>query len=222
MDLLILFMALVFLGMIGAGIFFFLKETPPRPGPAFKIPPAVPPSQDPLELPPKKTARYDEKIKQLEEELQAAQEEIRKGQEREAGLLKEKNNVAFDSSGYERLKKEQAALREEMTAKEETLEEVISARRRENAELIQLRQEFDILRKKNAETEDAFRKAQTIIENMDKDNKSCKALLEQQKKILEEHNVNKTEGQWVSREEFEKLQALLKEKDSLLQKFKTP
>ena len=201
-------------------VFFFSKENASGKVPGTKTGTKSPSQIDLQEILTRKTARYEERIKQLEDDLNTARQETEKSQEREQNLLKEKNNIAFDTSSLERMKKEQTELKEELTSKEETLEEVISARRRENSELVQLRQEHDLLKKKLAETDDAWRKSQTIAENLDKDNKALKDTLQQQKKVIEEHNVNKTEGEWVSRDEFERLQAALREKESQIQKFK--
>lgn len=220
MDLVLLILGLGFLAVLAGGFFFFLKEKPSGT-PASKTEKRTAGSAADLqEILARKTARYEEKIQQMDEELRAVRKEIEKSQEREQNLIKEKNNIAFDTSSLERLKKEQAELKEELKSKEETLEEVISARRRENGELIQLRQDHELLKKKLSETEDAERKSQAVVENLSKENKSLKETLQQQKKIVDEHNVNKTEGEWVSREEFDRLQAVLKEKESQIQKFK--
>lgn len=222
MDLLILILGLVFLSVLGGSVYFFLQDknffSPSQA--AKNIPGAcgVEGQKDDLLL--KKSARYEERIKSLENELKASQEQTAKSQQREQELLKEKNNNAFDNSSFEKIRAENQSLREEFKSKEEALEEIISARRRENTELIGLRQEFDSLKKKNSVTEDDLRKAKAIIENMTKDNKAANAELERQKKIIEEHNTNKTEGQWVSRDEFDRLQSLLKEKETLLLKLR--
>jgi len=67
-----------------------------------------------------------------------------------------------------------------------------------------------------------LRKAQTTIEGLREENKNIKSLLEQHKKIVDEHNVNKSEGQWVSRIEFERVEAVLKEKERLIEKLQSP
>jgi len=228
MDLLIFVVGLVFLGLIGAGIFFLLKE------PSFSKmlgagagSPAKPvegeaATADPVLGLQKKILHHEERIATLEKELEASREESERLRGREQELLKERSNAAFDSESFDKLKEEHNSLKKELTTKEETLESEISVRRRQNTELTQLRLEHEALKKKTTETEDALRKAQTTIEGFKEENKNIKILLEQQKKIVEEHNVDKSEGQWVSRIEFERVEAALKEKERLIEKLQSP
>lgn len=222
MDLLILVMGVAFLGLIGAGIFFFLKEPAMMRmlGTALPVKTEIP-ENDPTAVLQKKIMRHEEQIARLETELKAAREETEQVRGREQALLKERANTAFDAEGYEKLKNEHAALKKELTGKEEILENEISSRRRQSDELTHLKAEHEALKKKNIETEDTLRKAQTLLEGLREENKNFKTLLESQKKTIEEHNVNKSEGQWVSRFEFERLEAALKEKERLLQKFQS-
>ncbi len=224
MDLLIFVMGLVFLGLIGAGIFFFLKE------PAFSKmlglgtaspAKAAEEAADPAAGLQKKILHHEQRIATLENELKASREENERLRGREQELLKEQSNTAFDSESFEKIKGEYALMKKELTAKEETLETEISARRRQDTELTHLRLEHEALKKKATETEDALRKAQTTIEGLREENKNTKAVLEQHKKIVDEHNVNKSEGQWVSRIEFEKVEAALKEKERLIEKLQS-
>ncbi|MDD5537733.1 MAG: hypothetical protein PHF12_02060 [Candidatus Omnitrophica bacterium] len=225
MDLLIFVMGLVFLGLIGAGIFFFLKEPAFSKMLGFGTGAPVKPAEggaDPAAGLQKKILHHEERIATLENELKASREESERLRGREQELLKERSNAAFDSESFEKMKEEHVLLKKELTTKEETLETEISARRRQNTELTQLRLEYEALKKKTTETEDALRKAQTTIEGLREENKNIKSLLEQHKKIVDEHNVNKSEGQWVSRIEFERVEAVLKEKERLIEKLQSP
>ncbi len=224
MDVLIFVMGVVFLGLIGAGIFFFLKEQSfsKMLGLGAALPTkATEDATDPAAGLQKKILHHEQRIATLENELKASREENERLRGREQELLKEQSNTAFDSESFEKIKGEHALLKKELTAKEEALETEISDRRRQNAELTQLRLEHEALKKKATETEDALRKAQTTIEVLREENKNTKAVLEQHKKIVDEHNVNKIEGQWVSRIEFERVEATLKEKERLIEKLQS-
>lgn len=223
MDLLIFAMGLVFLGLIGTGVFFFLKEPAfsKMLGTGLPVKPTEGTTDSDAGLQ-KKILRHAERIATLENELKASREETERLRGREQELLKERSNATFDSESFEKLKDEHVSLKKELRAKEETLETEISARRRQNAELIGLRLEHETLKKKTSETEDTLRKAQTTIESLKEEYKKTKTLLEQHKKIVEEHNANKSGGQWVSRIEFERVEAALKEKERLVEKLQSP
>lgn len=217
MDLLIVFIALAFVSLIGAFGFQFFKETQ---GAAQKLPHSEKNAEtDVLAQFQKKIKAYEEKLKKIEYELGASQLESAQGKEREKTITNERSQVKFDTEQYEKFKKEFQTLKKELTTKEEMLEKEISLRRTRAAELASAKQDNETLKKKISETEDAFRKCQTTVENLTKEVNLAKNKIKEQEKVVREHSENKMGGEWVSRGEFEKIERDLKEKEAQIQKF---
>ena len=216
MDILILVIGMAFLGLIGIGVYIFLKE------PQQKNPLDMTVKNEEAELIPqfhKKISACEEKIKSLEYNLEATSLELTQTKEKEKALLKEKSAVTFDSEQYEKFKKEFQTLKGELSGKEEMLEKEISQRRKESSELAELKAESDALKKKTIESEDAYRKAQAAIETLTKELALARKTIDEQKRVVKEHSENKKEGEWVSRIEFNKIENELKEKEAMIQKF---
>lgn len=216
MELLIVFIAVAFLAIAAAlGIYVFKgSETPEeKKGASIKTPDAEMLSQFK-----RKAAACEEKLKSLEMDFEAASLELKQTKEREKVLLTDKSKITFDSEQYEKFKKDFQTLKVELTGKEESLEKEISERRKQGMELALIRQEHDILKKKNTETDDAYRKSQTLVETLTKELQTIKSALNEQRKIVDEHKENKIEGEWVSRPEFEKIERELREKEAMIQR----
>ena len=216
MDILIFLIGAVFLGLLGAGFYIFLKE--PKETAKGKIQTKEPES-DVVAALQKKISNYETKINNLEYDLEATKLDLAQTKEKEKALLTEIARVTFDAEQYEKLKKDHQALKAELPGKEEMLEKEISSRRLESAELAQLKTELQTLKKKAMETEDSFRKSQMTIEAFTKELNLSKKTIEEQKRIVKEHSENKVEGEWVSRIEFNKIEKELREKEALLQRF---
>lgn len=185
--------------------------------------PAQPDLRNPTETDPtvplkKKIAHYEAKIRELEANLKTLESEFAAAQLKEKELLREKSTTAFDSEQYEKFKKEYLDLKQELAKKEEILEEEITVRRQQTGEILQLRENNEALKKKALESDDTFRKSQTLVETLTQELKTIKQALQEKEKIVSEHSANKIEGEWVSREEFNKLEHELKEKEDLIQK----
>ncbi len=219
MDILILLIGVAFLALIGAAFFIFFKE--PKETVKKKIP-TTEPQADVVGAFNKKISQCETKIKSLEYDLEASRLELAQTKEKEKALLSEKSRVVFDREQYEKFKKEHQLLKQELTGKEEMLEKEISSRRREASELAQTKIDLEALKKRVIESEDAYRKSRASCEALSKELSLAKKTIEDQKRIVNEHTVNKIEGEWVSRIEFNKLERELKEKEALLQKYLRP
>lgn len=216
MDLIIVVMGIAFVALIAAGFFLFSKESPPSPQKSIA---SKNPEADIIPGLRRKISSNEEKIKSLEYNFEATRLELAQTKEKEKTLLNEKSKEAFDSQQYEKSKKEHQLLKEELTRKEENLENEISLRRQQGTELTQLKTESDGLKKRVMEAEDAFRKAQTTIETLTKELAIAKRTFQEQQRIVQEHTENKIGGEWVSREEFNKVEKELREKEALIQKY---
>jgi chromosome segregation ATPase len=216
MELLIVFIAVAFLA-IAAALGFSVFKGPEIPeekkGGALKNPDA-----DMLSQFKRKAAACEEKLKSLEMDFEAASLELKQTKEKEKLLLTEKSKITFDSEQYEKFKKDFQALKIELTGKEVSLEKEISERRKQGMELALIRQEHDSSKKKNTETQDAYRKSQTMVETLTKELQAIKSVLNEQRKIVDEHKENKVGGEWVSRPEFEKIERELREKEAMIQR----
>jgi len=220
MEFSIVFAGLIFVGIVGALIYFVFLEPQGKTNPKIQIPTSIKHADDSIQA--KKTiANLEEKIKTLELEKEALKQEISLTKEKEKTLLKEKSANTFDSGQYDKFKKDFALFKDELTKKEEILEKEITEKRKHASELIQAKQENEILKKRIIEAEDAERKAQTKIEILTKDIEATSKIIRDQKRIVEEHAENKTEGEWVSRTEFETIERELKEKEIMIQKLLT-
>ena len=71
------------------------------------------------------------------------------------------------------------------------------------------------------DADDANRKSQVVIENLGQEIAALRKTIHDQEKIVTEHAENKTEGEWVSKIEFEKMENQLREKESLIQRLLT-
>jgi chromosome segregation ATPase len=216
MDLIIVIMGIAFVALIAAGFFLFSKESQPLPQ---KSNASKNPEADIVGGLRKRISSDEEKMKNLEYTLEATRLELAQMKEKEKTLLNEKSKEAFDSQQYEKSKKEHQLLKEELTRKEENLENEISLRRQQGTELTQLKAESDGLKKRVMEAEDTFRKAQTTIETLTKELAIVKRTFQEQQRIVQEHTENKIGGEWVSREELNKVEKELKEKEVLIQKY---
>ena len=222
MDTMILMISLLFMGIVGVGVFMlFYKEPPktPRSPLAKEIAPEKNDEPHLIAQLQKKIAFFEEEKKEFQLKYEAAQLELTKIREHEKSLLKEKTSNAFDAEQYEKFKKEYHTLKEELIKKEEILEKEIASRRQQASELSLVKEEADALKKRVSESEDASRKAQVKIETLTEELNLAKKTIEEQKKIVQEHSINKKEGEWVSREEFARLERQLQEKDALLKQF---
>jgi chromosome segregation ATPase len=221
MDAMIFLISLLFLSLVGAVCILFYKEAPKR-GKTPLLNEKTAEKNEEARLTTqlqKKISSFEEKIKELQANLEAIQHELSQTKEREKALLKEKSSIAFDTEQYEKSKKEHHRFKEEVLKKEELLEKEIAARRQQTSELEQVQGEAGALKKRVTEAEDAYRKAQTKIAALLEELNLAKKTIEEQKKIVQEHSVNKKEGEWVSRDEFARLERQLQEKDALLRQF---
>lgn len=218
MDILIVIMGMVFLGIIAALVFFFLKEPAEKTTLTSSDKKIAQEITGLNRLPNKKIIEYEEKIKKLANELDKAKIENTQVKEEQKKLLEEKSHIVFDMEQYEKFRKEHQELKNEILKKEELLEKEISLRRAQSQELIQIKQGLASSRQKIIETEDAFRKSQTTLENSKKTIDEQRKELAQHSKIVNEYSEKKSDGQWVAREEFNKIETELKEKEQMLQK----
>lgn len=219
MESFILLIAITFLGLVGFAVFILLKEPQNQNVKGSKVL-----SQDKnkeIDLMAqfqRKITAYEEQLKNHEATSAALQLELAQTKEREKTLLKEKSQMTFDEGQYEKFKKEYQALKRELIHKEEILEQEISQRRKHLQDLTGLQQDCETYKKQNIEFQDAYRKSQTIIETLTEELQHTEKRLDEQSKIVREHTENKIEGEWVSRDEFEKLEKELKEKEAFLQR----
>jgi len=219
MDILIVLVSVAFIGLITIFVYQYYEEhrnagTVPKNKVSKKDTQA-----ELLAQSKRRIAEYEEKVKKMEYEFEACRLELSQTKERERTLINEKSQVKFDSEHYEKFKKEFSAAKEELKAKEETVEKEISLRRANSIELTHLKQEHEALKKKLSSTEDLYRKLQSILENLTKDLKAAKDTIREQNKVVTEFTKNKMGGEWVSRAEFEKIEIELKEKDTMIQRF---
>jgi len=166
----------------------------------------------------KKVAVSEEKLKNLEGELQAQRLELAAAKEREKRLEEAKASSTHDAQSFERLKKEHALLKEEVGNKERLLEEEISRRRLETEQLADANAQMAALQEQLSKTQDVFRKTQTLYERTVADLKEARAELEKQTKAAQEASGQKTQGGWVAREEFDKVEHELREKEMFIKK----
>lgn len=220
MDIIIILIGVVFLGIVAALAYSLLNEQS-----AGKIN-TIKTTKDDFKkeeaqsdrLSNRKITEYEERIKKLENELELTKTDFVKIKEIKEKLSEEKSHIVFDMEQYEKFKKEHQELKNEIVKKEGLLEKEISLRRTQSQELTQIQQDHKTAKQKIAETEDALRKAQGIIETLKKTIDDLKKQLSEHSKIVNEYSEKKSEGQWVSREEFNKIEAELKEKENMLQK----
>lgn len=217
MEFSIVLAGLVFVGIVGALIYFVFLEPQEKANPKTQVQQSIKQTDDSI-LAKKKILNLEEKIKSLELEKEALVQEISLTKEKEKTLLKEKSVNTFDAGQYEKFKKDFDFLKDELTKKEEILEIEITEKRKHVTELSQSKQDNELLKKRIIEAEDAERKAQKKIEILTKDIEATSKIIRDQKRIVEEHTENKTEGQWVSRTEFETIERELKEKEIMIQK----
>jgi hypothetical protein len=220
MEFSIVFASMIFIGIVGALIYFVFLEPAGKANPKIQNQQSIKPIDDAIQLK-KKISNLEEKFKTLELEKEALNQELSLIKEKEKTLLKEKSAITFDTEQYDKFKKDFNQFKDELTKKEEMLEIEITEKRKHASDLIQSKQENEILKKRIIEAEDAERKAQTKIEILTKDIEATSKIIRAQKRIVEEHAENKTEGEWVSRTEFETIERELKEKEIMIQKLLT-
>lgn len=212
--------SIAFLGLIGIAAFLLLKDTEQKSAAQTgKGKAATKTSEANLILKfQEKLSADEERIRLLEEGLKNTEIRLKEAFEREKALLKEKSQVAFDSVQHKKLEKECETARQEIKHKEKILEEEISTRRKQTSELSEAQKERDLLRKKSADIAMALRKSQAAVENLTSELKAVKKTVSNQERIVKEHTENKIGGEWVSRQEFEKIEKELAEKEALIQK----
>lgn len=216
MDILMILLVLCFLGLVAAGFLYFYRS--PKEVPEKDKLHANTHGFDLATQLQKKISSHEQKIKDIEYSLQAAQLELAQTKEKEKALLKERSQNTFDTEQYEKFKKEFQALKTELTHKEEMLEAEITHRRRLDSQLLVIKTDAEVLKKRIMGSDDAFRKSQAAIETLTRELNLAKKTIVDQKKIVQEHSENKAEGEWVSRIEFNKIEMELKEKESMIQK----
>lgn len=216
MENIITAITLVFIGLIAGGLYFLLVE--PAKNNQQKKDDQPKKEPDILSQYQRKIKHSEQKIAALEQEMEALKLELLQAQGREKELLKERSAVAFESAQFEKLKKDHLVLKSESDNKEAILEKEISLRRSQAVELAQTRSECEQLKKKLDNASDALRRTNQLLETTTKDLQNVKSILHEQKKVVQEHSENKIEGEWVSREEFSKIENELTEKEALIQK----
>jgi DNA repair exonuclease SbcCD ATPase subunit len=219
MDASIFILGFAFVGIVAAAAYFLFKEDSggsPTSTPARPTAPAV--NANPAAQLQRKIAQTEERFKNLQIDHESIQLELAQTKERERAIAKERSEIVFDKQQYERFLKDHAVLKIELKQKEDAVEKEISLRRQQATELAQVQQSFETTRQRLTQTEDELRKSKLTVETLQKDLIDAKKILSSQNRIVEEHVVNKTEGEWVSREEFHKLENELREKDTLLKK----
>jgi chromosome segregation ATPase len=224
MDILMLVIGLVFLGLVGAGFYVAIHDpsffglSRKDAGAAKNKPDPKKPAIDPLADLQKKFSSNEERIKEYQTRIENLQYDLEQAKKQEKTLRDEKSTSAFDGQQYEKFKKEFKQQQAQLSAKEERLEKEISQRRQLATELAGAKQENDGLKKRTMEAEDAMRKAQNVSETTAKELDQLKRAVREQKKIVQEHTTQKSEGEWVSREEFRKVEQELEEKEAMIKK----
>lgn len=216
MDILMILLVLCFLGLLTAGFLYFYRS--PEEAPEKDKPHANTYGFDLTTQLQKKISSHEQKLKDIEYSLQAAQLELAQTKEKEKALLKERSQNTFDAEQYEKFKKEYQTLKTELAHKEEMLEAEITHRRRLDSQLLGVRTDAEVLKKRIIGSDDAVRKSQAAIETLTRELNLAKKTIVDQKKIVQEHSENKAEGEWVSRIEFNKIEMELKEKEAMIQK----
>jgi hypothetical protein len=220
MDATILIVGVVFLALVGA-VFYLIRDEQPKAAKKTEVKSETAPAKtgvDPLKSTQRKLAQSEEKLKSMELNFEAVQLELAQTKDREKNLLNAKSEEAFDREQYEKFKKEFQIFKEEVTNKESTLEKEIDLRRQQSNQLLSTQQERDNLLKRVTIAEDAHRKALATIEALTKELNDLKKKIKEQGRIVEEHVVNKTEGEWISRAEFDKVEKELQEKELFIKK----
>lgn len=223
MDASIFVLGFAFVGIVAAAAYFLFKEeavgTKSSAGPRAAGPgPGARPAADPVQQLPRKIAQLEERLKTLQIDHESVQLELAQTKERERIIAKERSEIVFDKQQYDKFLKDHATLKIELKQKEDAVEKEISLRRQQATELAQAQQGLETTRQRLSQTEDELRKAKLTLETLQKDLTDAKKALSSQNRIVEEHAVNKTEGEWVKRDEFHKLENELREKEILLKK----
>ena len=215
--------AVAFVALLIAGAMHFFQDGPSgAPGKAPAAPKAAAAKRDGkadfIAILQKKVAVGEEKIKGLEGEFQAQRLETARAREQIKKIEGEKASMAHDAQSYQKFKKEHAVLKEEMKKKEHLLEEEISRRRQETTHLANAKRDLDDLKRQLTQAQDAFRKAQTLYERTTAELRETRAALDKHIKASQEQSGQKTQGGWVAREEFEKVERELEEKEAFVKK----
>ena len=200
MDATILIVGLVFVGLIAAVVYLIRDEKPKPPKKKASGPEATQGKTDvdPIKHLHRKLAQSEEKLKNLELNFEAGQLELAQTKDREKNLLKSKSEDVFDRGQYEKFKKEFQSLKKETSEKEEALEKEIALRRQQSSQLLSAQEERDNLIKRVAMAEDAHRKALATHEALAKELNDLKKKVQEQGRIVQEHAVQKTDGEWIS------------------------
>jgi len=225
MDIVMIVIAVVFGVLVVIGGVHLLQE-PPAPGKkkSGKKEPAAPKRDgkaDFVRILQKKVAIGEEKIKELEGEFQVQRQELSKAKEREKKLLDDKKSMEHDARSYQKFKKEHKILRDEAAKKEHLLEDEISRRRQQTTQLANVKSDIDALKKELKLAQDNFRKTQALYERTVGDLKETRAALNKITKAAQAEAGQKTQGGWIAKEEFDKVEHELQEKEALLKKLLT-
>jgi|GEM_PF-787280 len=223
MDIVMIVIAAIFVVLVVIGGMHLLREGPAAGAAKNPAPEAAAAAKrdaktDFIGILQKKLEVTEEKLKQMEGEFQAQRLELAAAKGREKRLEEEKASTAHDDQSCQKLQKEDALLKEELVQKERLLEEEISRRRQETTQLANVQRELDNHKEHLTKTQDAFRKTQALYEQAVADLKEARAELERHKKAAQEASGQKTQGGWVAREEFDKVEHELEEKEKFIKK----
>ncbi len=223
MDIVMIVLSVVFVVLVVIGGMHLFRETPPdgqkeKPSENTATARKRDAKTDFITILQKKVAVTEEKLKNLEGEFQAQRLELSQAKERKKKLEEEKSSMNFDTQQSKKIQKEHTLLKEELNKKERLLEEEISRRRQETTQLANIKMELDALKKHLTQTQDAFRKTQTLYEHTVTDLKGTRSELEKQRKAAQLSSGQKTQGGWVAREEFDKVEHELEEKEKFIKK----
>ncbi len=217
MDILIVLISVAFIGLVASLAYQHINEAK---APAGKTNTKTPKNDAEITASyQRKIKSYEEKIKKIELDFEAVQLELRQLKEKEKTSEAAKSEIKFDYEQYEKFKKEFSELKKVLSQKEELLEKEISAHRSESTELQRQKQDCQNLKKQLSETQDAHRKSQALAEGFEKELKKAKQTISEHTKAAQQHSQNKVGGEWVSRDEFEKIEKELLEKQAMIEKF---
>ncbi|MGE5280200.1 MAG: hypothetical protein ACM3L6_05620 [Deltaproteobacteria bacterium] len=233
MEILMIVVAVAFAVLLVVGALHFLQDTPPAAGKkaAGRAALAAPPAggvlaaaskrdgkADFIALLQKRIAVEEEKIKNLEGEFQAQRLELARAREHIKKLEEEKASMSHEAQVCQKIQKDYAVLKDEASKKDKILEEEISLRRKQTTQLTNAMNDLDAQKKQLSQAQDAFRKTQALYERTTTELRETRAALDKHVKTAQEQAGQKTQGGWVAREEFEKVERELTEKEAFIKK----
>jgi chromosome segregation ATPase len=224
MDFWLLLVLLGFVGVLLGAAYFGIAEPrrirKPKPKEAktslqdSSVQPDVYPKVMQLQ---KELSVCENRRKSLETQLQSLQVELQALKEANKKEQDDKARVDFDRQEAEHQKTESLALRQELAAKEDQLEQAISLRHKQEQQSMRLKIEYDALAKKHADLSEIFQKTESLSEALSRELEQAKKRLSEQEKIVRLHQESKTDGQWVSRQEIDRLHQQISEKEAQIQ-----